>query len=214
MTITLHKTLFGAAMLAALGTAPAHAVVVVNPLNFAAFGDALVTGMTTAMLSTAHSADGETTVSGTDAVFINDLEAGLQVASGALGLNAYEGSALFGSFNLPMPSTVSFNWVLSTVNFAPALADQAFVVVNGVVQLLGTSAAQAVNGNFSFNFAAGNHTLSLAVVDVGDFVGKTTLSVSELSVTAVPEPGTYALWLAGLAVVGGVARRQRSAAAR
>ena len=44
------------------------------------------------------------------------------------------------------------------------------------------------------------------MVDVRDFVGSTALSVS--AVAAVPEPGTIAMLLAGLGVIGLRLRRR------
>jgi hypothetical protein len=45
----------------------------------------------------------------------------------------------------------------------------------------------------------------------GLFPGKVLIDDLYLGVAAIPEPGTYALMLAGLAAVGGVARRRRQA---
>ncbi|MDH5338411.1 MAG: PEP-CTERM sorting domain-containing protein, partial [Rubrivivax sp.] len=41
--------------------------------------------------------------------------------------------------------------------------------------------------------------------------GKVLIDDLYLGVAAIPEPGTYALFLAGLGVVGSLARRRRAA---
>ena len=50
--------------------------------------------------------------------------------------------------------------------------------------------------------------LAFGVVDVGDVVGVSTLTVSGLAVSAVPEPLSGVLLLAGLAALGAVAGRR------
>jgi PEP-CTERM motif len=58
--------------------------------------------------------------------------------------------------------------------------------------------------SYSFNpNTPGQYTFSLRA-----FQGSTQVDEVAIQVSVVPEPGTYALLLAGLAVVGGVARRR------
>lgn len=154
---------------------------------------------------------GEGTLSGTDALWIDDLEGGLALPGYSLGDDAYEGSAFSQTFTSAAGSTFSFNWTLNTDAFDAGFADRAFAVINGSVLTLGSVAAGAVSGSFSHTFsAAGLYTVSLGVVDVNDVAGVSSLQVSNLQVTAVPEPETYALLLAGLGLVGAVARKRRA----
>ena len=52
------------------------------------------------------------------------------------------------------------------------------------------------------------------VIDIGDTQYTSQLRVDNIAVSAVPEPETYALMLAGLGLIGGyVGRRQKKAAA-
>lgn len=216
MNSTLKKSFTQVACAAALLSFGAPVLALDNFNNWTALGDVLANSSTSATLSTANfGIVGETTVSGQDALYIDDLELGLSLASGALGSDAFEGSGLFRSFSIALPTTLSFNWTLSTVGFDPAFADRAFVAINGVAQTLATVAATPVNGSFSHSFlSAGNYTFSFGLVDVDDVAGLSTLAISGLNVAVVPEPASYALLLAGLAVVAGAARRRRSAAAR
>ena len=70
-------------------------------------------------------------------------------------------------------------------------------------------AAGPAGGPFSPTFVnAGNHALAFGVVDVNDVVGATTLTVDGLLVSAIPEPMSGGLLLAGLAALGAVAGRR------
>jgi hypothetical protein len=62
---------------------------------------------------------------------------------------------------------------------------------------------------FSHSFAAaGLATLALGVVDTVDYLGVSTLTVSNLQISPVPEPATALLFAAGLAGLGALRRRQ------
>jgi len=87
----------------------------------------------------------------------------------------------------------------------------------GEVSLLWDLSSQAKSfslGTLHFTAsAAGNSSLSFSNVTLGDAWGAplaanlTTASVSSLA--AVPEPETYAMFLAGLGLLGAIARRRR-----
>ncbi len=62
----------------------------------------------------------------------------------------------------------------------------------------------------AFNVAAGKHTLSFAATNLnGARDTSVFLDKVQLAVSAVPEPETYAMFLAGLGVVGAIARRRK-----
>lgn len=58
--------------------------------------------------------------------------------------------------------------------------------------------------------SAGNNRLTFEATGLSDSLGG---SLDNVSVTAVPEPETYAMMLAGLALMGSIARRRKNKAA-
>lgn len=198
----MNKLLLAFSLAAVLGSISLQASAAPVDLSaWLALGDTQVSSAS-AKVTTAFSSE---TALGSGAIDINALESQLNTPSGTLGLDAYEGSALSQSFNLASSSTLSFNWTFGTDVFVAGFADLAFVLVDGTLLLpLANVTAAELSGAFSYTFNAGAHTLAFGVVDVNDVDGVSTLSVSDVNLassTAVPEPGSLALMLAGLGVL-------------
>lgn len=205
--------------------------------GWSTLGDVSVQGsrawMTTASLEYEDDypqAAGAFNLSGTSAVEMwapVNVESWMNVAPGSLdpdsanGIAAYEGSGLQQSFSASAGDTLSFSWQLFS-NEAPDFgADYAFVVIDGERMNLGSVAAAGNSGSafgfsfesglasFSYTFAqSGQHSLSFGVVDVYDASVSTALAVGNVQIAAVPEPEQYALFLAGLGLLGAAVRRK------
>jgi hypothetical protein len=175
--------------------------------SWTAAGDVAIDGTGSARLSTAW--DDEAPLSAGSALLYYELESALSLPAGSLAADTIEGSGLQQRFATTAGSTLQFDWTLSTVDFDPAQADRAFVLIDGsLLAPLGTVAADAVGGHFSHSFgSAGNHALAILVMDVVAADRVSTLALSNFSVSAVPEPGSWALLLAGLGVVGAAGLR-------
>jgi hypothetical protein len=170
------------------------------------------------LLTTAYTAAGDPdqpfNLSGTPAAEVALLEAAAGLPAYALDLPepeyAYEGSLVHQSFAVAAGDTLRFNFTFSTLE--GAFLDRAFVVLNGQVLTLATRGLPGLpNAVFEHTFTrAGTASLSLGVVDTGDYYGVSTLSIGNLGVTAVPEPAVWALWLGGLGLLGSLRRARRS----
>lgn len=216
MTRPLLRTLAAVSLAAAAGAAQAE---ISNPgfdpglAGWTVLGDARgQSGVLTLTSAFTDVEDGPFNLTGSPAVFVGSLESAAGVAPLAFDTaleSATEGSLVRQSFTVAAGQTLSFSWSFNTQE--TLFDDHAFVVVDGQVFTLSTRGA-GTNGSFSHTFgSAGTTTLAFGVVDTTDVLGVSSLSVGNLTITAVPEPTSGALLLAGLGVVGLLARRQRRA---
>lgn len=181
----------------------------------------------------APAAPGQFNLSGTDVVpALGDLEASLGLAADALtngdaSRMALEGSVLWQSFDVRQGDTLSFDWRL----FSRGLpgpgdeADTAWLVwqLGGSTQMVqlastgGTTLAPA-GGDWLSNTrqshslqvsSSGMATLGLIMADVNSFDTTSVLAIQHVALTsAVPEPGTVELILAGLLMLVFMSVRQ------
>jgi hypothetical protein len=215
---TLHTTLRAAtlALLAAGATASAHAQASTGSLvGWNAHGDAIAQAgaitLTTAYLD--GFTDQPYNLSGQSAEDIGVIEAAAGLPAYALDLGdteyGTEGSLVGQSFAVSAGQTLSFTWSFST--HEDLFLDHAFVVVDGQLFTLATRAQPGLaSQTFSYSFGHGGMaTLALGVIDTGDYLGVSSLTVGNLQISAVPEPAAAVLLLAGLGLVGAAARRRR-----
>lgn len=204
----MKKLLLALSTIAALtATSTQVSAAPIDLSSWLVLGDGQVNA-STAKVTTAYT---DESLLGSGALDINRLETQLGTASGTLGVNAYEGSALSQSFSFASSTSLSFNWTLGTDIFNVGFADLAFVLVDGTLLLpLANVTAAELSGAFKYTFSAGAHTFAFGVVDVNDVFGVSTLTVSDVNLAAitgsVPEPGTLALMLAGLGLLAWRAR--------
>jgi hypothetical protein len=226
-----HFTVGACLGLACVGNAFAVVPSTLSDLNsWSVLGDVLATS-STARLTTASllfeddfpAVAGTFNISGTSAAdnISGSLESFAGLTNGALGSDAFEGSALKQTFNVNAGDTLSFGWKFLTNEGTQP--DYAFVVINGVASTLVTTAAatipsspltwETVSGVFSHSFAsASTVTLAVGVVDIGDYNATSELRINDVALAPIPEPETYALLLAGLGLLGAVSRRRAKAA--
>ena len=141
----------------------------------------------------------------------------------ASGIVAVEGSGASQSFTAAAGSRLSFKWDLGTLDQRdPTQADYAFVVIDGqVIKLADAFAASTANASadyaaqtgwldYATTFATGGtHTVSFGVVDVGDTIDTSALSITGVNVSAVPESSGLAMLAAGLGLLALQARRRK-----
>ncbi|MBA4261983.1 MAG: hypothetical protein C0443_08225 [Comamonadaceae bacterium] len=166
-----------------------------------------------------------------DFAFVPNL-AGVPLSSLDNPVNGFvtEGSAIRQTFHATAGDfvNVSFDWAFLSMDSVPN--DFAFVAVNDTVVRFAdaNSTGSRFDGTFgdfsvvnwswtsnSFRYTAstsGIQSLVLGVVDTGDYNLTSELRVDNIAmhITPVPEPETYAMLLAGLALMGSIARRRRS----
>jgi hypothetical protein len=101
---------------------------------------------------------------------------------------------------------ISFiNLAAGTYNFDFTLSSQHALITSVTVN--GQAATQVSFGNFQF-FGLSSTDNSPFTVNIVGTANSRSLYSGELQVTAVPEPETYAMMLAGLAAMGFIVRRR------
>ncbi|WP_026224378.1 PEP-CTERM sorting domain-containing protein [Methyloversatilis thermotolerans] len=155
------------------------------------------------------------------------LEHGLGLSPGALDgdvlSQATEGSALVRTFSVSAGDRLSFDWMLSTLDTASSGfgLDFAFVVIDGVRIDLAAATSASLPGSgpyatttgwksFEYVFASGGQIkLGIGITDVADYAISSRLDIDNFAITAVPEPESYAMFVAGLGLIGALARSRR-----
>jgi hypothetical protein len=156
---------------------------------------------------------------------VQDLDTFFGLNAGTIGAaiaGVTVGSGTQQSFTGFAGDTVTQYWDFVSPDYAP-YNDSAFAVVNGQVTVL----ASIENGgievgdyghtgwqSFSYTLPAdGTYTVGFGVVNVADMAVDSMLFLDNQpgdarAISAVPEPGTYAMLFAGLALIGGMVSRK------
>jgi hypothetical protein len=213
----MNKPLLLGALVASLWahTATAAPIASTDLAQWTRAGDVVIDSGTSARITTAAVESGEQPLSASGALLFFDLEPALGMAPGTLPADTIEGSGLQFSFSVSLDTTIRFAWSLGTALFDADYIDRAFVVIDGSqLASLADVDTTTVNGLFSYTFGAGDHSLAFGIMDVNATDLVSTLDISDFSVSAanaVPEPGSLALVMAGIAGISGFARRRRRA---
>ena len=214
----LTRTALVTAMFAGFGTAQA-ASLVNGSFEAASTGNTAPSTTQTVSLELGSTALDGWTVIGDDIAWIGGAQFGLTANHGDkfLDLTNYQNGPPFGGVEQTFSTvagttyTLTFDLGSSSTYVTPsAVAASVLVVDVGTQTQTFTSTAIGANNwqTYSMTFTAANPstTISLLGTTGRDYIGLDNVT---LSVTAVPEPGTWAMMLAGAAAMGSVVKRRR-----
>lgn len=115
--------------------------------------------------------------------------------------------------NIGQQYTLTFQYGAISANSLQSLKAEVLdgtSVLGSDVSATGTSNLAVIfSAPYSLSFVASSITTRLLFSDTSSITNSVDGVLDNISVTAVPEPGTYAMLLAGLAAVGFVARRRK-----
>jgi hypothetical protein len=126
------------------------------------------------------------------------------------GATAYQGYS-FSSNAFKADGDGFFDWFIDLSSNPPRFDGGdtlSFDFAGALLPLFNSISVNGPEGKNGFLFAT--HAQGLVNGGSGWFNGQLTPTSTPFDVTPVPEPETYALMLAGLAVVGGIARRRKA----
>ena len=138
----------------------------------------------------------------------------------AFGQFAVEGSVASQTFSALAGNTLSFVWNFGTRETG---LDHAFVVIDGVLTTLNRAVNPTAPGSandlfqtsyqsFSSSFTrSGSHTITFGVVDLTDTAVRSSLSIDQVQISAVPEADVRLMMLAGLGSLAWLMKRRKSA---
>jgi len=134
---------------------------------------------------------------------------GFDPDQGGSGNNSTDNSILAQGFESAALATVGpLAVLLHDTTSAGAFLSRAYINVGDCCSIVDPAAALAGGGQAVGFASSGDYSLSLAYV-IGTLGAGQTASIGWEYVMAVPEPETYAMLLAGLGLMGFVARRRR-----
>ena len=212
MNFTFKKTALALALLAGIGAAQATALVINTPTTnidivASSFGGTLLASATTLINNSSYNGTARTavysTASGLDFYYqftnnassINGVErfTGFDFSSlGANAVNVYQTSAAFGVF---VSGTEAADYADRTglgvigINFVPNGNSKVDPGTTSFTEIVRTNATSYNAGNFGLLDGYGDNAAGFA--------------------TAVPEPESYAMLLAGLGMIGTIIRRRK-----
>jgi hypothetical protein len=107
-------------------------------------------------------------------------------------------------------SIISFNWNYLTSDIDGSFYDPFYFLLNGSSTKLTVDNSFAPQSGFFSKHVNANDVFGFRANAVDSYKGFAITRISNFDVTAVPEPETYALMLAGLGMVGFMARRRKT----